>query len=95
MSSITLVFENAANDGGGWPTSYTPNAASWTSPTASGEQAHITNISVSVGTTYYTTDCGSACSTPTLEFDVTEVNKFKGDEAEFKKKKKTNPKHQV
>lgn len=79
MSSITLVFENAANDGGGWPTSYTPNAASWTSPTASGEQAHITNISVSVGTTYYTTDCGSACSTPTLEFDVTEVNKFKGD----------------
>ncbi len=81
MSSITLVFENAANDGGGWPTSYTPNAASWTSPTASGEQAHITNISVSVGTTYYTTDCGSACSTPTLTFDAATVNKFVGDAA--------------
>lgn len=81
MSSITLVFENAANDGGGWPTSYTPNAASWTSPTASGEQAHITNISVSVGTTYYTTDCGSACSTPTLTLSNggATVNKFVGD----------------
>ena len=39
----------------------------------------FTSITVNYGTTYYTTDCGSACSTPTLEFDVTEVNKFKGD----------------
>ena len=80
MSSITLVFENAANDGGGWPTSYTPNAASWTSPTASGEQAHITNISVSVGTTYYTTDCGSTCSEVTLTFaNPGPITKFMGD----------------
>ena len=40
---------------------------------------NFTSISVTYGTTYYTTDCGSACSTPTLEFDVIEVNKFKGD----------------
>lgn len=81
ISSITLTFTNASNDGGGWSTSYTPNAASWTSPTASGEQARITNISVTVGTTYYTTDCGSACSTPTLTFDAATVNKFVGDAA--------------
>lgn len=81
ISSITLTFTNASNDGGGWSTSYTPNAASWTSPTASGEQARITNISVTVGTTYYTTDCGSACSTPTLTFDAATINKFVGDAA--------------
>ena len=40
---------------------------------------NFTSISVTYGTTYYTTDCGSACSTPTLEFDVTEVTKFDGD----------------
>lgn len=39
----------------------------------------FTSITVNYGTTYYTTDCGSACSTPTLEFDVTEVTKFDGD----------------
>ena len=40
---------------------------------------NFTSISVTYGTTYYTTDCGAACSTPTLEFDVTEVTKFDGD----------------
>ncbi len=39
----------------------------------------FTSISVTYGTTYYTTDCGAACSTPTLVFDVTEVTKFDGD----------------
>lgn len=39
----------------------------------------FTSISVTYGTTYYTTDCGAACSTPTLEFDVPEVTKFDGD----------------
>ena len=79
ITSIALTYENASNDGGGWASSYTPNAASWTSPTANGEQAHIITIVVTVGTTYYTTDCGAACSTPTLVFDVTEVTKFDGD----------------
>ncbi len=67
MSSIVLTFKSASYDGGGWATSYTPNSASWTSPTANGEQAQITNIVVTVsggGTTYYTstTDCPSACT---------------------------------
>ena len=39
----------------------------------------FTSITVNYGTTYYTTDCGSTCSTPTLTFGVTEVNKFDGD----------------
>ncbi len=39
----------------------------------------FTSITVNYGTTYYTTDCGSACSTPTLTFGVTEVTKFDGD----------------
>lgn len=80
MSSIVLTFENAGNDGGGWASSYSPNAASWTSPTADGEQAHITNIAITVGSVFYTTtaDCRS-CYEPTLTFGVSEVNKCVGD----------------
>ena len=80
MSSIVLTFENASNDGGGWASSYSPNAASWTSPTADGEQAHITNIAITVGSVFYTTtaDCRS-CYEPTLTFGVSEVNKCVGD----------------
>ena len=81
MSSIVLTFENASYDGGGWASSYSPNAGTWTSPTASGEQAHITNIVITVGSVFYTStaDCRS-CYEPTLSFDVTSVNKFVGDD---------------
>lgn len=41
----------------------------------------FTSITVNYGETYYTTDCGSACSTPTLTFDAATVNKFVGDAA--------------
>jgi len=41
----------------------------------------FTSITVNYGTTYYTTDCGSACSTPTLTLSNggATVNKFVGD----------------
>lgn len=42
---------------------------------------NFTSITVNYGETYYTTDCGSACSTPTLTFDAATVNKFVGDAA--------------
>lgn len=41
----------------------------------------FTSITVNYGETYYTTDCGSACSTPTLTFDAATINKFVGDAA--------------
>ncbi|MBQ7383097.1 MAG: fibronectin type III domain-containing protein [Paludibacteraceae bacterium] len=51
---------------------------------SAGAQSRITRITVTVGdpgTTYYTTDCGSACSTPTLTLSNggATVNKFVGD----------------
>lgn len=51
--------------------------------TNSSTQSRITGIAVTVGdpgTTYYTTDCGTSCYTPTLAFEgsVTTVNKFVG-----------------
>ena len=84
MTNIALTYESASYDGGGWASSYSPNATSWTSPAAtsgsSGEQAQITNLVVTVDVTYYTStaDCRS-CYEPTLDFGVTEVNKFVGD----------------
>ena len=84
MTNIALTYESASYDGGGWASSYSPNATSWTSPAAtsgsSGEQAQITNLVVTVCVTYYTStaDCRS-CYEPTLDFGVTEVNKFVGD----------------
>ena len=44
-----------------------------------GSATNFTSISVTYGETYYTTDCGSTCSTPTLTFDAATVNKFMGD----------------
>ena len=81
-----IVFTSTQNNLS--TTQGTYSAQTWTGDAASvtftnsATQSRITGITVTVGdpgTTYYTTDCGSACSTPTLEFDVTEVNKFKGD----------------
>ena len=46
ITNIALTYKSASYDGGGWATSYQPNADSWTSPTASGEQARITKIVV-------------------------------------------------
>ena len=61
MSSIVFTFDGSY-DGGGWASSYTPNANTWTSPActsgSSGTQARITKIDITVGgggTTYYTT----------------------------------------
>ena len=48
---------------------------------SSGVQTNFTSITVNYGETYYTTDCGSACSTPTLTFDAATINKFVGDAA--------------
>ena len=80
ISTISFTFDGASNDGGGWASSYQPNAASWTSPTANGEQARITLLVVSVGSIYYTTTSECCATAPTLAFDVTEVTKFDGDE---------------
>lgn len=84
ITNIALTYESSNYDGGGWASSYSPNSASWTSPTTtsgnSGEQARITNLVVTIGSTFYTTsaDCRS-CYEPTLAFEVTTVNKFAGD----------------
>lgn len=84
ITNIALTYESASYDGGGWASSYSPNSASWTSPAttsgSSGEQARITNLVVTIGSTFYTTsaDCRS-CYEPTLTFEVTTVNKFAGD----------------
>ena len=69
MSNIALTYDGSYN-GGGWASSYQPNAATWTSPTTtsgnSGKQARITFIEITVGTaptstTYYSSvACGSS-----------------------------------
>ena len=77
MSSIAFTFDGTY-DGGGWETSYSPNAATWTSPACTsgsgGKQARIKTIVVTVGggsTTYsnYSTDC-STCEKVTITFDA-------------------------
>lgn len=56
MSSIAFTF-SGSYDGGGWESTYTPNAATWTSPActsgSSGKQARITKIVVTVGGATY------------------------------------------
>jgi len=87
MTNIALTYSSASYDGGGWAASYTPNASSWTSPTASGEQARITQIVITVGgggssTTYYATtpECVTPCSnTPEMSFTPATVNKTTAD----------------
>ena len=48
IASISLTYVSTSYDGGGWASSYSPNASTWTSPAAtsgsSGEQARITLI---------------------------------------------------
>lgn len=46
ITNIALTYTSANYDGGGWAASYQPNAATWTSPVANGEQARIKNIVV-------------------------------------------------
>ena len=74
MSNIALTYDGSY-DGGGWASSYQPNAASWTSPNAtsgnSGKQARITFIEITIGTgsvttTFYTSSVLAInCSWPT------------------------------
>ncbi len=70
MSNIALTYDGSYN-GGGWASSYQPNAATWTSPTTTsgsgGKQARITFIEITVGTaptitTYYSSE---GCSSTT------------------------------
>ena len=46
ITNINLTYTSSSYDGGDWATDYQPNADSWTSPTASGEQARIKTIVV-------------------------------------------------
>ncbi|MCQ2802599.1 MAG: hypothetical protein MJ225_02910 [Bacilli bacterium] len=71
MAKIEFTYDSASYDGGGWSSAYTPNASTWTSPTASGEQARITKIIVTL-----------ASADPLVELDVssaTSVNMLDGD----------------
>lgn len=61
ITNIALTYDSKSYDGGGWASAYQPNATSWTSPTANGEQARITKIIVTV------TGSSSGGDTPTLE----------------------------
>lgn len=61
ITNIALTYNSKSYDGGGWEAAYQPNAASWTSPVANGEQARITKIVVTV------TGSSSGGDTPTLE----------------------------
>ena len=89
ITNIALTYSSASYDGGGWASTYTPNAASWTSPTASGEQARVTKIVVTVSggggtttTTYYATtaECATPCTnTPSMSFANATVNKTTAD----------------
>lgn len=69
MSSIAFTF-SGSYDGGGWESTYTPNAATWTSPActsgSSGKQARITKIVVTVGGATYS-DYSLTCSGVTPE----------------------------
>lgn len=69
MSSIAFTFSDSY-DGGGWKSTYTPNAATWTSPActsgSSGKQARITKIVVTVGSSTYS-DYSLTCSGVTPE----------------------------
>lgn len=76
--SNSITASTGTYSGGTWSGSAT--SVSFTIGGTSGHRRFQT-ISASVGTTYYTTDCGSACSTPTLTFDAATVNKFVGDAA--------------
>lgn len=76
ITNIALTYSSAANDGGGWASSYQPNATSWTSPTADGEQARIKSIVV----TYVSANKATAptlpasCTFTTESMDVTITN---------------------
>lgn len=48
ITNIAFTYSSASYDGGGWAASYQPNAATWTSPVANGEQARITKIVVTL-----------------------------------------------
>ena len=69
MSSIAFTF-SGRYAGGGWASTYTPNAATWTSPACtsgtSGKQARITKIVVTVGSSTYS-DYSLTCSGVTPE----------------------------
>lgn len=67
ISSISLSYSSSSYDGGGWPTSATPNTTSWSQTAtsgSSGEQARITSLSVTTGTVYYSTTASCA---PTVQ----------------------------
>ncbi len=63
ISSITLSYSSSSYDGGGWPTSVSPNTTTWSRTAtsgSSGEQARITSLSVTAGTVYYSTTASCA-----------------------------------
>lgn len=66
ITNIALTYSSASYDGGGWAASYQPNAVSWTSPTANGEQARITKLVVTVSS--------GGGTTPTTTYNVTIAN---------------------
>ena len=51
LTKIDFTFDSASYDGGGWSTSYSPNAKSWTSEAANGEQARIKALTVTYSKT--------------------------------------------
>ena len=48
ITNISFTFKSASYDGGGWSASYQPNAATWTSPVANGEQDNVTLVTLHV-----------------------------------------------
>lgn len=63
ISKIVMTYTSASYDGGGWPTTFYPNSATWNSPYTDGEQARMSKIVVSVGTLEdYVTSCGKSLS---------------------------------
>ena len=58
ITNIALTYSSTSYDGGGWSASYSPNSTSWTSSTASGEQARITLLVITVETETYVSSIG-------------------------------------
>lgn len=72
MSNIALTYQSASYDGGGWASSYSPNATTWTSPATtsgnSGEQARITTIVITLSGTATTIYKKLPCATYTISY---------------------------
>ena len=79
ITNIALTYSSSSNDGGGWASSYQPNAASWTSPTANGEQARITKIVVTIASPGDDDDpCGDVGTVKAGTYNFTPNDEFWG-----------------